>query len=209
MAVYEHGLLGPFKGKVGATVGSNWRDIKFMRSLPRPSPKPATEKQLAQRMKFSKATDFLTPLRSIIKILPEGKSKGAKTDFNEAVSIVMKNMEGEYPNFVIPYKDVALTSGSLMGVFLSIDGVDDEGIHLSWSTRLGYGASDHDVVNLVLYSEETLGFYPFNDGTRGAGSFTIPREELGEGDCHIWVYTESVDGVERSNNKYYGPIEMK
>jgi hypothetical protein len=62
MARYIKGALGAFSGKLGNVVGCCWRHIDYLRSLPKPSKKPATPLQLAQRSKFALAASFLSTI---------------------------------------------------------------------------------------------------------------------------------------------------
>jgi len=209
MAIYEHGLLGPIQGKVGPTVGTNWRGIHYMRSLAEKSKKPATEKQLATRLKFKMASKFLTPMRDIIRIFPKGKTNIRKTDFNEAASIIIKNIKGEYPNFTIPFEEAVFTRGSLMGVFPSVEVVDDVGIKVSWSTRLGRGASYNDEINILVFDSGRDDYYHLKDSIRSDGEKIITLEGVNEGIFHVWTFVSSSNDLERSNSRYCGMCELK
>jgi len=208
MATYEQGLLGPFKGKVGNTVGSNWRDIDFMRSLPRKSNKPASEKQLAQRLKFAMAVEFLTPMRNLIRVLPQGKRKSRKTDFNEAATILMKSMEGQYPDFTIPFNAVVFTKGSLMNILPMVENGNNEGLRIVWSSRLGYGASENDVVNIIVYNESRQDLFLFDEATRSAGEYSLYADQIGKGRIHIWTFVSTATETEYSNSQYCGVFEL-
>jgi len=208
MATYEQGLLGPFKGKVGNTVGSNWRDIDFMRSRPRKSNKPASEKQLAQRLKFAMAVEFLAPVRNLIRVLPQDRRKSRKTDFNEASTILMKNMEGQYPVFTIPFKAVVFTRGSLMNILPVVENGNDEGLRIVWSPRLGHGASENDVINIIVYNESTQDFFLFDEATRGTAEYSLYADQIGKGRIHIWTFVSTAAGTEYSNSQYCGVFEL-
>src|SRR5690606_12727385 len=90
-----------------------------LRSLPKPSSKPATAKQKAQRAKFALAIEFLSPMREILNIGFNDKSQTKMTAFNNATNDLLFKIEGEYPDFTIPYPKVRFSTGSLreaMGV---------------------------------------------------------------------------------------------
>ena len=59
MARITKGILGGFSGKVGLVVGASWRGQDIIRSTPKPSSKPPSEKQLLQQLKFRLVIDFL------------------------------------------------------------------------------------------------------------------------------------------------------
>ncbi len=58
MATIVKGILGGFSGKVGTVVGANWRGKDIIRSRPKPSKKPPTDKQVIQQLKFKMAVTF-------------------------------------------------------------------------------------------------------------------------------------------------------
>ena len=206
MGLYVKGVLGSFQGKVGAVIGSNWRSIDYMRSLPRPSKKPATEKQRAQREKFTLVMNFLAPLRDLIDISYRDSMHGKQTAFNKATSHVMSMVEGEYPNFSIPYEKVILAKGRLWPVRPKIEsGLDS--VELQWGEEAGVvNAKPEDVVNIVVYDEEKDDFYVFQDAVRADGSYAIPSNELGSESLHAWVFATSAEGNICSKSTYLGVL---
>lgn len=85
MATFNKGILGGFSGKVGTVVGANWRGKDIMRSLPKPSQKEPTEKQLLQQARFKLAVAFLQPLKTILSEY-FGSRSGVKSRVNLATS---------------------------------------------------------------------------------------------------------------------------
>ena len=65
MAEIKKGILGGFSGKVGPVVGANWRGKDIIRSTPKSSSRPKTDKQILQQLKFKTTITFLHPLRNI------------------------------------------------------------------------------------------------------------------------------------------------
>jgi|SRR5690606_19985301 len=204
MAIYKDGLLGPYRGKIGPVVGSNWRNIDVSRSLPRKTNTPASEKQLAQRLKFKLAIDFLLGIKDVIKINSKGNAATSKTDLNAATKIIINKMEGVYPDFKIPYPEAVFSKGSLMNILPVVTLPDTETINISWSPRLGLGASEHDVVNVILYIESTESFLLYDTAKRKDASFSYHVEEVGVGLIHIWTFVSTADGTDRSDSKYCG-----
>src|SRR5690606_18528904 len=68
MARFLKGIHGAYSGKVGNVIGSNWRNVDYVRSVAKPSNKPATEKQLAQRARFGLAVSFLSPIKDVLNL---------------------------------------------------------------------------------------------------------------------------------------------
>lgn len=52
MARIKRGILGGFSGKVGAVIGSSWKGIETMRSMPISVPNPRTQGQVNNRNRF-------------------------------------------------------------------------------------------------------------------------------------------------------------
>jgi|SRR5690554_1470787 len=58
MATIKQGILGAFSGKVGSVVGSSWKGIPVMKSLPPSVANPKTAKQIEQRSRMKACTAF-------------------------------------------------------------------------------------------------------------------------------------------------------
>ena len=117
MGTYKKGILGSFSGKVGTVVGSNWNGIDYMRSLPRPTNKAATDLQLVQRAKMGLAAGFLRPISALVNV--GYKSLAVKqTGYNVATAqIISDAITGLYPDLEISYPDVLISKGTLTGVW--------------------------------------------------------------------------------------------
>src|SRR5690606_9352481 len=102
MGLYVKGANGAFYGKVGSVVGSNWRAINYLRSLPKPSSKMAFDKHQAHRAKFAMVLRFLAPMRQLVNICNGDKARANSTGFNAVTNHVMRLVEGDYPDFTIP-----------------------------------------------------------------------------------------------------------
>ncbi len=68
MAIIKESPLGVISGKIGQIVGSTWKGINYVRVLAGSVANPQTDKQLAQRQKFSKTMQFLQPLSEFLQI---------------------------------------------------------------------------------------------------------------------------------------------
>ena len=70
MARIKQGILGGFSGKIGNIVGSSWKGIAVMKTLPLSVSNPRTAKQVTQRGYFSESVELAqTILVGIIKPL--------------------------------------------------------------------------------------------------------------------------------------------
>src|SRR5690606_10134837 len=110
MATFLKGINGAYSGKVGNVVGSRWRDVDYVRSLPRPSSKPASEAQLAQRMRFALAVAFLSPIKDLLNLGFSDIEQATATGYNVALSNLLRNgMAGDYPEVEIDYTKVQIS----------------------------------------------------------------------------------------------------
>lgn len=66
MAEIKEGILGGVNGTVGTVVGFQWRGRNFLRSKPRKSNKPATDKQRKSRTKLSVVSTFASKLKGFV-----------------------------------------------------------------------------------------------------------------------------------------------
>src|SRR5690606_30037961 len=70
MATFKDGINGPFRGKVGSVIGSKWRKVNYMKSLPRLNKKkrPPSPEQALVRKKFDLLNQFFRPISSVLEI---------------------------------------------------------------------------------------------------------------------------------------------
>ena len=179
MAEIKKGILGGFSGKVGPVVGANWRGKDIIRSTPKSSSKPKTDKQILQQMKFKATISFLQPLRSIQSRF-FGMNAGVRSKVNLAASYVINNaievVEG-LP--VMVYNKVLITKGDLAS-FQNVELVPQTGgvLSLTWEDNSVQGnALETDKVSLVCYFEE-LGVFEIYEGVALRGDaiaeITVP-----------------------------------
>ena len=62
MAIIKRGILGGFSNKIGSVVGSSWKGIAVMRSLPLSVANPDTAKQRTQRSAFRTVSQFASQI---------------------------------------------------------------------------------------------------------------------------------------------------
>lgn len=113
MGTINKGILGGFSGKVGSVVGGTWKGIDYMRSKSNRKNFLATDKQLAQQMKFSLLMGFLQPMAGLLSI--SFRDFAVKmTGINNAFSYnYEKAITGVYPALSIDYSNALVSRGSL------------------------------------------------------------------------------------------------
>ena len=115
MAIIKESPLGVISGKIGQIAGAKWKGINYVRVIPGSVANPRTDKQLAQRQKWSVTMHFLNPLSEFLKT--GFKEFAVKmTGINAAMSYNIKNaLSGTYPNIAIDYPNALVSRGNLAG----------------------------------------------------------------------------------------------
>lgn len=206
MARYEQGILGPFSGKVGTVVGSTWKGINTMRSKGKTTTKPATIRQQAQRMRFSVATDWLSPIRSWIDV--GYKAFHMKmTPMNKAVSFHMKNaLIVEDGNIRVDYKNAVLSRGELMPPCLPSAYMNESGTLIyNWQNNhpSAFSRGTDEAVMLVYNDLRDEFVWLRNAGERESGmcAMQLP-ESYTMASLHCWLSFVSTDGTLVSTSVY-------
>ncbi len=208
MGTIRQGALGGFSGKAGSIIGSSWRDINYIKGLPKLSNKPKSEKQLEQQAKFALAVKFLQPIKSMMNIGFGQVKTGKATGFNMALKQLLDSaITGIYPNYEIDLPNVLMAKGSL-GVPTDIVIVPDVlSLQVSCSTRsdkLNRYISDE--LNILVYDPISGDFVIGPEDiirTMGQADVTIPSEWIGR-TVHIYLFYISIDGKAVSNSVYAG-----
>jgi len=212
MARYAKGALGAFSGKLGNVVGSSWRSIDYLRSLPKPSKKPATEKQLAQRRRFALAVSFMQPIKDVLNIGYSDARLSKVTGYNRAVKGMLESgITGVYPDLEIDYPNLMISKGSLEGLAgLSFTETAPGEISVDWQPRTNsFNAFIDDDVLVLLHNKSRGTFNVFESATREDSSVPIevPTEFSGE-ELVAWVFLVKRDGKSTSNSQYAGSLTV-
>ena len=212
MARITKGILGGFSGKVGTIVGARWRGQDIIRSTPKVSTRPPSEKQQMQQSKFKMVIAFLQPLKNI-QTKYFGSASGSRSRVNMAVSYTISEavqMTGDTAELV--YNKVLITKGDLTG-FQNMTALPQTGhvIRLSWENNATQGnASETDQVNLVCYCEELGRFDTFESAAaRNAltADVTLPAAYAGK-EVQVWSYLHNAKGSSASNSIHLGALTM-
>jgi len=212
MAKHRKGILGEFTGKVGTVVGSNWKGVTYMRSLPRISKnRKLTDTQVLQRAKFSLASLYLSGFSPLIKKsyqpLPDQTGRNAAL-----ANLITQAIAGVYPNLFIDHSRFLVAQGSLKWADnAAAVSVDTGKLRFSWTDDSGLGnATPKDKAILVAY-EEVSGTVLF---TVEGGQRSAMQAELNVGyfsgkPVHTWPSFRSEDGRLAANSVYTGVVNIR
>ena len=212
MAKFLNGPIGTFSGKVGSIIGSNWRDVPYMRGLPKKRTKPFSEGQLAQQQRFSMMGKFLLPLKGLLEIGLANQYTGESTLFNVAMALNLPAVGGSYPDFVIDYSEVKFSTGGLLrprGVTLA---PGEHVVNVSWRpTITAFDGNLDDEVYILLYDTVLRTFYTTDEVmTRSAGEAEIEVDDDTAGhEAAVWLFSVSRDGKRISETVFAGKLTLE
>jgi len=212
MARITKGILGGFSGKVGSIVGANWRGQDIIRSIPKPSSRPPSEKQLLQQNKFKMVISFLQPLRNI-QSKYFGSGSGSKSRVNMATSYTISEavqVTGDVPSLM--FNKILITKGDLTG-FQNVTASAQQGnqISLSWEDNSSQGnASLTDSVSIVCYADELSRFEIFQSVALRpdlSATVTLPTDCSGK-TVEVFAFINNEEQTSASTSFYLGQIQM-
>ncbi len=211
MGTYIKGILGPFSGKIGTVIGSSWNGIEYMKSLPKPSSKKPSDKQMIQRGKLGLCTGFLKPISFLVNLGFKNVAKG-QTGFNTATSLMIERaITGEYPDLAIDYSKVLISSGNL-SIPSDVKATSTEAGKISfiWANNSTSGlASETDKAILLVHSPEKSLYQSLTDGaSRDSGGQILPVPDFVGQEVHIWMAFISADGKTLSGSVYVNSLTV-
>jgi hypothetical protein len=211
MGTYSKGILGPFSGKVGTVVGSDWNGISVIRSAPGPRKGEGTAKQLEQQQKFGLMIKFLQPVTSLLNVTFNRISTGM-TSFNKAMSYNLLNaIKGVYPDFSIDYSMALLSRGDLPNAPTPTAASAAAGkLTFTWTDNSGIGkAQADDKAFIAAYSEE-LEHWIYIQGiaARNAGTATVDAPAFSGRPAQTYLGFQSANGKFVTNSAYTGAVNV-
>lgn len=157
MGIIRNGILGGFRKKVGNISGAFFRNLNVIKTLPRPSGKPATQLQINQRIKFGLVTSFLSSLSDLIEVGYD-PNVGSASPMNQAVSYHLREaVIGVAPDFSIDFTKVRFSNGKvILPIVYAVEAVVGGLVKFSWTddgidNKHKDGA---DMINLLVYNPE-------------------------------------------------------
>lgn len=132
MATIKQGILGGFSKKVGTVVGSSWKGIAVMRSLPLSVSNPRTTAQVENRDSFKAWAQVASELLStIVKPLWDRDAK-YMSGYNEFIQVNKKLSDAGGSNWALT--NAVISKGKLGVTALSATPVTSTSMAVSWDT---------------------------------------------------------------------------
>jgi len=210
MGTLKNGASGGFSGKAGSFVGYRTYGKDRIRSLPKKSNKPPTEKQLISRARFKVIQEwrsYLTPVFAVTfkNHSYERSAQNAAHRFNAHI------VKGDYPNFEIDPTLAVISEGKLPPLKeLKMQVVDQNQLDFSWSTQHNPGSAAHDLITILIcydqmnYYEGSLSIAQRFDG-KCSYSLQYPKNTK-YADIYITVISNNRENA--ANSVYVGRVDL-
>ena len=208
MGTFKKGILGGFSGKVGTVIGSNWRGLDVMRSLPKKSGANPTQQQLEQRQKFALTTSFLSPLTALLSAY-FGNASGTSSRLNNAMSYHIKEaITGVSPDFEIDFTKVVISKGEIIAAKDAVMTTPlPSAVQIDWANNSGQVLAEATDTSIVVLFNVDKGQFVVDQGsaTRQTSTVSIVLPATFTGDTvHAWL--SFVDSAQKkaSSSVYLG-----
>ena len=211
MGRMSKGILGPFRGTIGAVIGSSWRGINYMRSQPSPRGNAGSSMaQLAQQHRFAVMGKFIKAFSGLFSI-SFSNNASKMTGANNAFSYNVRNaITGVYPDYAVDYPLALVSRGELLNGNAPAAAKAGTDIVFTWGNNAGLGralASDKTIA--VVYCKEfNQGFYNIGASVRGDGTETIDCAAFAGKQVQTWIGFISEDGKDIANSVFTGAITV-
>ncbi|MEJ6981333.1 DUF6266 family protein [Pedobacter sp. P351] len=209
MARLTNGPLGQLSGKVGGVVVCKWKDVEYIRSLPKikknRKPSPA---QLAARARFNFLNTWLKSFAPLVSLGFKDYS-GRMTGMQAAFSCNSKAVKGVYPDFELDFPSIMISYGDLPGASgAKVIAANDCILEFSWDTKSQAKANDDDQVMLLAYiPEKKNAFWICSGANRYKGNETLKVNFQGT-TAETYMAFISNDRKKISNSQYLGQVTV-
>jgi hypothetical protein len=211
MAQIKQGALGNVSGKIGNISFSTWKEKTVVKERPSKSKKPASQKQLEQRLKMATANQFMRTIKEVITLGYRDLTV-KMTGYNAAVRNLLKNaLSGNYPDYSIDYSLVQICRGEIRQIFKpTAASAKTDTVTFTWTTASGVGKSrPGDKAILVAYCEAMkVSAYTVEGTARSAGTADLELPGFSGQTVHTWVAFISEDGSDVSDSVYAGKVTI-
>ncbi|RRN77252.1 hypothetical protein EIM50_20565 [Pseudoxanthomonas sp. SGD-10] len=213
MGTIRHGANGGFSGKAGSVIGSSWRNIDYIKGLPKKRSIGPSEKQLAQQAKFAYAVEFLQPIKDLLNIGFADSRRGKSTGYNIALRELIKNaVTGDYPDYEIDYSRVQISVGSLAQPFASaLQANAPATIKVSWDyIANAMGSYQADKAVILLYNQQKKVHLVLAEQalrSEGEQAIEVPVSFTGD-ELSVWLFFINSELKKQSKSVYSGSINV-
>ena len=208
MGTIKRGILGGFKNKVGSVIGSSWKGIDTIRSMPLSVANTNTAKQKAVRGLFKELELAASSVKATL-ISPYW-SRFAKR-MTGANAFIRENYKAFKDPAILYSENAVLSKGKLDNVtnVIVTDTIYPAPLEVSFSKTAGTYGDDSDIVEAWgvksnnAANNRTLEIKLMASTTRGVGGFDVPRTMWAETDeFALYLTVRRADGTLVSNSLF-------
>ena len=205
MGVIKRGILGGFKGRVANVVGSSWKGVAYMKSLPLSVSNPNTAGQQTQRGKFGQAVEFAKSiLTACIKPLWDRWAQ-QMSGYN---AFIKENIDNFDATDLDTPEDLIIASGviDVEPVSAVVFHSSDDTVAFQWTDNSGSGNKlATDELYIVCYNATTKSVGAVATGiARSVEAYDdVANIAIGTGNvCHLYTAFRRADGSEVSDSTH-------
>lgn len=203
MATIKQGILGAFSGKVAGVVGSSWKGIPVMKSLPPSVANPKTAKQIEQRSRMSACTAFSQSVLAVVIKPLNDRFASRMSGFNYFTS---RNISAFAGGNLSKPEDITISpmgnKAQLIDALAVGAGLDKKNatVSVDWTSDEGTGkALAADKPYCVVYnrtSKKSFGYALSVTRAEEGEVFSLPDDEFGPGNVvDVWLAFLRDDGT--------------
>ena len=201
MGKYNQGILGPFSGKVGSVVGSRWRDVNYMKSLPAGN-NSNTEDQQKQRSRFKATVSLASALMSsLVQPVWNLAASSKMTGYN---LFVKTNIAAFDENGDLTYADFTASVGNLplpSNLTIADNSQTSSAVDLTWEDESASGlGSATDILRLLVMKEDRT--FVLNTGILRSAEAAEVDLPVDPGDVHLYAFFATEDADDFSTDQY-------
>lgn len=206
-AVIKRGILGGFQNKIANVVGSSWKGIATMRSLPISVANPRTAPQVTQRNKFSNVSKVGSQLlTAIIKPLWDRFAQ-QESGFN---AFIRRNIAFFNSNGIIDANNLIISEGVLAvsEITDAVADISDDTLAVTWVINPAGDSLGTDRAYIAYWDLDADVLTAWADvGPRSAGTATVSGNGLqviSGNTGQVYLAFKRVDGTKVSNTSTSG-----
>lgn len=173
MGIIKQGIMGGFSGNVGTVVGSSWKGISYMKSLPQSVKNPRSAGQVAQRTKMLTIV-LLTQFVLIAWVQKLWNGKVAKmSGFN---AFIRENIGAVSGSGVITPASMKVSDGPIAAVAITsaVYTAVTKTVEVVFSTALdGELQSDNDIAFVLIVDPTSKQAHASSGALRSTGTISL------------------------------------
>lgn len=204
MGIIRQGILGGVQNKVGSVVGSSWKGIPVLKTLPLSVANPNTAGQITQRTAFKLASqigsvllgDWIKPFWDRFAQKMSGYNSWVQT-----------NVPFMADGIITDYSDLVMSKGKLTSASSIAVAADDSSntvVITPTVPTLNQFSAASDIAKALVYNETQDFWIASGDlGARSAAPYTVPDTRSVAGDTvHVWLAFKRADLSYVSDSTY-------